>query len=66
MKKKLNVSKLKEGDIVRVKETGALVRLVLPENPNEEQVLVDDKGYVYVEPVEEIDDWYNVSELEKP
>jgi len=54
---------LKEGDIMRVKATGALVRLVMPENPQEEQVLVDKDGYVYVEPVEEVADWYNVSEL---
>jgi hypothetical protein len=57
---------LREGDIMRVKKTGALVRLILPENPNEEQVLIDDRGYVYVKPVEEIDDWYHISELVRP
>lgn len=31
---------------MRVKANGALVRLVMPANPKEEQVLVDDKGYV--------------------
>ncbi len=55
----------REGDIMRVKESGALVRLIMPENPNEEQVLVDKQGYVYVEPVEEIEEWYHISNLEK-
>lgn len=65
-KRKPDVKKLKEDDVLRVKKSGALVRLKMPENPNEEQVLVDDKGYVYVEPVEEVDDWYHISELEHP
>jgi hypothetical protein len=66
MKRTGKTLKLKEGDVMRVKRTGALVRLIFPENPNEEQVLVDKRGYVYVESVERIDDWYNVSELERP
>lgn len=53
------------GDVMRVKETGALVRLILPENPDEEQVVVDGAGYVYVEPVEEIADWYHIDQLER-
>jgi hypothetical protein len=56
--------KLREGDIMRIKATGTLVRLVFPPNPNEEQVLIDSKGYVYVEPVELVDDWYAIQELE--
>jgi len=51
---------------MRVKETGTLVRLILPENPKEEQTLVDEQGYVYVEPVEEVAEWYHVSDLVKP
>lgn len=57
--------KLKEGDIMRVKETGTLVRLVASEDKDDDS-LVDDKGYVYVEPVEEVADWYHISELVKP
>lgn len=55
---------LKEGDIMRVKSTGALVRLVASDDKDDDR-LVDDEGYVYVEPIEEISDWYNVSELER-
>ena len=65
-KAKRSKTKLQEGDLMRVKATGALVRLVMPENPNEERVLVDDKGYVYVEPAEKVDDWYHIKELERP
>jgi hypothetical protein len=58
--------KFKAGDIMRVKSNGALVRLILPENPNEKQTLFDENDYVYVEPVEAVDDWYHINELEKP
>lgn len=58
--------KFKVGQLMRVKSNGALVRLILPENPKEEQVLIDAQGYVYVEPVEKTDDWYHIDQLEKP
>jgi hypothetical protein len=55
--------KLKEGQIMRVKATGALVRLA-PSKDRDDDSLVDAQGFVYVEPVEDINDWYNISELE--
>ena len=57
-------AKFRVGQVMRVKATGAQVRLILPKNPNEEQVLIDKNGYVYVEPVALIDDWYRIDDLE--
>lgn len=57
--------KYKEGDVMRVKENGALVRLIASKDRDDDS-LVDDKGYVYVEPVTKIDDWYHIDQLEKP
>jgi hypothetical protein len=56
---------LEEGDIMRVKGTSLLVRLVESQDSDDES-LVDANGYVYVEPVEEVQDWYHVSALERP
>lgn len=61
LKREVNREPL-EGDVMRVKINGALVRLVMPEDGDDE--LIDAQGYVYVEPVEEIGSWYHISELE--
>lgn len=62
-KPRRRVRGLMEGDIMRVKQSGALVRLVASQDHDNDS-LVDADGYVYVEPLEEVSDWYNISELE--
>jgi hypothetical protein len=65
MGEKRKQRRFKEGDIMRVKATDVLVRLVASRDHDDDS-LIDKDGYVYVEPVEEVADWYNISELTCP